>query len=81
MPPTDGAHCLGIGCDHADDAPVRRASSTPLRGRHALGARRERLKPAARAGQSSRPTDSTRTTATPSSADSSRSTSAVMPQS
>ncbi len=75
---TAGAHCLGIGCDHADDAQPLRASATPLRGRHARAARRERLRPS---GQSSRPTDSTRTTATPSSADASRSTSAVMPQS
>ena len=76
-----GSHCLGVGCDHDESAP-RRASATPLRGRRSAAARRERLKPADQsAGQSSRPTASTRTTATPSSADASRSTSAVMPQS
>jgi hypothetical protein len=76
---TAGAHCLGIGCDHADGSTPRRASATPLRGRHSEAGRRERLRPSA--AQSSRPTLSTRTTATPSSADASRSTSAVTPQS
>lgn len=84
MPDTAGAHCLGLGCGHDATTRAPRANATPLRGRHAVAGRRERLRPSLRVGpdgQSRRPTESTRTTAAPSSADASRSTSAVMPQS
>jgi hypothetical protein len=76
-PLAGGSHCDGIRCDHDEDAAPRASVALPRRGRHVLAARRVRLDP----GQSRRPTLSTRTTATPSSADASRSTSAVMPQS
>lgn len=73
---TAGAHCPGDACDHAR-TPLRASAASLHRGRHVLAGRRVRLEP----GQSNRPTLTTRMTATPSSAEASRSTSAEMPQS